>query len=104
MVVAVAKAAERGIETVLCASTGNTAASAAAYAARAGLSAVVLLPRGGVAGAKVSQALAYGARAITIDGNFDAALNVARALTARAPATRELGQSQSNCRAGDRRV
>lgn len=85
MVVAVAKAVERGIETVLCASTGNTAASAAAYAARAGLSAVVLLPRGGVAGAKVSQALAYGARAITIDGNFDAALDVARGLTERAP-------------------
>jgi threonine synthase len=85
MVVAVAKAVERGIETVLCASTGNTAASAAAYAARAGLSAVVLLPRGGVAGAKVSQALAYGAQAITIDGNFDAALDVARGLTERYP-------------------
>jgi threonine synthase len=85
MVVAVAKAVERGVETVLCASTGNTAASAAAYAARAGLSAVVLLPRGGVAGAKVSQALAYGAQAITIDGNFDAALDVARGLTERAP-------------------
>src|SRR5215469_8497019 len=67
MVVAVAKAIERGVHTVLCASTGNTAASAAAYAARAGLSAIVLLPRGGVAGAKVSQALAYGARAVTID-------------------------------------
>lgn len=85
MVVAVAKAVERRVETVLCASTGNTAASAAAYAARAGLSAVVLLPRGGVAGAKVSQALAYGAHAITIDGNFDAALDVARELTERSP-------------------
>lgn len=85
MVVAVAKAVERGVRTVLCASTGNTAASAAAYAARAGVSAVVLLPRGGVAGAKVSQALAYGAGAITIDGNFDAALDVARELTAHHP-------------------
>jgi threonine synthase len=85
MVVAVAKAVERGVQTVLCASTGNTAASAAAYAARAGVSAVVLLPRGGVAGAKVSQALAYGARAVTIDANFDAALDVARELTERYP-------------------
>ena len=85
MVVAVAKAIERGVHTVLCASTGNTAASAAAYAARAGLSAIVLLPRGGVAGAKVSQALAYGARAVTVDGNFDAALDVARQLTDRYP-------------------
>ncbi len=85
MVVAVAKAIERGIDTVLCASTGNTAASAAAYAARAGVRAVVLLPRGGVAGAKVSQALAYGARAVIVDGNFDAALDVARQLTDRYP-------------------
>lgn len=85
MVVAVAKAAERGVDTVLCASTGNTAASAAAYAARAGLRAVVLLPRGGVAGAKVSQALAYGARAVIVDGNFDGALDVARQLTDRRP-------------------
>ena len=85
MVVAVAKAIERGIDTVLCASTGNTAASAAAYAARAGVRAVVLLPRGGVAGAKVSQALAYGARAVIVDGNFDAALDAARKLTDRYP-------------------
>ena len=85
MVVAVAKAVERGVDTVLCASTGNTAASAAAYAARAGLRAVVLLPRGGVAGAKVSQALAYGARAVIVDGNFDAALDAARQLTDRHP-------------------
>jgi threonine synthase len=85
MVVAVAKAVEGGARTVLCASTGNTAASAAAYAARAGVTAVVLLPRGKVAGAKVSQALAYGARAIALDTGFDAALDVARGLTARYP-------------------
>jgi threonine synthase len=83
MVVAVAKAVERGARTIMCASTGNTAASAAAYAARAGITAVVLLPRGKVAGAKVSQALAYGARAIALDTGFDAALDVARGLTAR---------------------
>lgn len=85
MVVAVAKAVEAGARTILCASTGNTAASAAAYAARAGVTAVVLLPRGKVAGAKVSQALAYGARAIALDSGFDAALDVARELTARYP-------------------
>ena len=76
MVVAVAKAVERGARTIMCASTGNTAASA-------GITAVVLLPRGKVAGAKVSQALAYGARAIALDTGFDAALDVARGLTAR---------------------
>jgi threonine synthase len=80
MVVAVAKAVERGARTMLCASTGNTAASAAAYAARAGVGSVVLLPRGKVAGSKIAQALAYGARAISIDGGFDAALEVARGL------------------------
>jgi threonine synthase len=85
MVVAVAKAVERGAHTVICASTGNTAASAAAYAARAGLAAIVLLPGGKVAMAKVAQALAYGARAIALDGSFDAALDVARALVARHP-------------------
>lgn len=83
MVVAVAKAVESGARTIMCASTGNTAASAAAYAARAGITAVVLLPRGKVAGAKVSQALAYGARAIALDTGFDDALDVARGLTAR---------------------
>jgi threonine synthase len=85
MVVAVAKAAESGSHTVICASTGNTAASAAAYAARAGLAAVVLLPGGKVALAKVAQALAYGARAIAIEGSFDQALDVARTLVEHHP-------------------
>jgi threonine synthase len=85
MVVAVAKAIEHGARTILCASTGNTAASAAAYAARAGVTAVVLLPRGRVAGAKVSQALAYGALGITLDTNFDGALDLAREITTRYP-------------------
>jgi len=85
MVVAVAKAAESGAHTVICASTGNTAASAAAYAARAGLAAIVLLPGGKVAMAKVAQALAYGARAIALEGSFDVALDVARELVARHP-------------------
>ncbi len=85
MVVAVARAVEAGTRTLLCASTGNTAASAAAYAARAGVQAVVLLPGGRVAGAKIAQALAYGARAIAVDGGFDAALDAARALAADYP-------------------
>src|SRR5690606_27289873 len=85
MVVAVAKAVEEGRTTVLCASTGNTAASAAAYAARAGLTAVVLLPRGKVAAGKLAQAVAYGARVVSLDANFDAALDVARELAERYP-------------------
>ena len=85
MVVAVAKAKEEGAQSVLCASTGNTAASAAAYAARAELRAAVLLPRGGVAPAKVAQAVAYGARVIATDANFDGTLAVARAIAERYP-------------------
>ena len=80
MVVAVAKALEEGAHTILCASTGNTAASAAAYAARAGLNAVVLLPRGKVAPGKVAQAVVYGAQIVSVKANFDAALEIARAL------------------------
>lgn len=87
MVLAVAKAAEAGAHTVLCASTGNTAASAAAYAARAGLHAVVLLPGGKVAAGKVAQALRYGARIVIVDANFDLALEVARAAADAAPLT-----------------
>ena len=79
MVVAVAKALEDGARAVLCASTGNTAASAAAYAAAAGIDAVVLLPEGNVALGKLAQAVMYGARVITVRGNFDDALDLARA-------------------------
>jgi threonine synthase len=78
MVVAVALAMEEGARAVLCASTGNTAASAAAYAAHAGLRAIVLLPAGNVAAGKVAQAVAYGAEVVTVDGNFDDALDLAR--------------------------
>ena len=78
MVVAVALAIEGGADAVLCASTGNTAASAAAYAAHAGIRAIVLLPGGKVALGKVAQAVRYGARVITVDANFDRALDVAR--------------------------
>lgn len=85
MVIAVAKAIERGAAAVLCASTGNTAASAAAYAARAGLRSIVLLPGRHVAASKVAQAIAYGARVVATDGDFDAALDLARANAARYP-------------------
>jgi threonine synthase len=80
MVVAVAKAVEDGARAVLCASTGNTAASAAAYAARAGLRCIVLLPEGQVALGKLAQAQVFGARVLALDGSFDDALRAARAL------------------------
>jgi threonine synthase len=83
MVVAVAKAVEGGASSVLCASTGNTAASAAAYAARAGIGAIVLLPRGQVALGKLSQAVMCGARVLALDCGFDGALDIARTLSDR---------------------
>jgi threonine synthase len=87
MVVAVAKALEQGARMVLCASTGNTAASAAAYAARAGMSCTVILPAGQVAAGKLAQAIAHGAQVIAVRGAFDAALTVVRALAEQGEAT-----------------
>jgi threonine synthase len=83
MVVAVSKALEAGAESIVCASTGNTSASAAAYGARAGLEVVVVLPAGQIAMGKLLQALVAGARVVAIDGNFDAALRIVRELVAR---------------------
>ena len=80
MTVAVSLAAARGARTVICASTGNTSASAAAYAARAGLDCVVLVPRGKIALGKLAQALVYGARLLQVDGNFDDCLELVRKL------------------------
>jgi threonine synthase len=80
MVVAVAKAIEEGAESIVCASTGNTSASAAAYGAAAGLEVVVLLPAGKIALGKLLQALVAGSRVVAIDGNFDDALRVVREL------------------------
>jgi threonine synthase len=80
MVVAVAKAVEEGKQAVLCASTGNTAASAAAYAAHCGLAAYVLIPAGLVARGKLAQAIAHGATIVAVEGNFDDALKLAREL------------------------
>ncbi len=78
MVVAVAKALEAGARSVICASTGNTSASAAAYGAAAGIEVVVVLPRGAIAIGKLLQALMAGARVVAVDGNFDQALHVVR--------------------------
>src|SRR5256884_1352171 len=80
MTVAVSKAMERNAKALICASTGNTSASAAAYAARAGISCLVILPAGKIATGKLLQAFAYGAKIIAIDGNFDDALRVVREL------------------------
>jgi threonine synthase len=80
MAVAVSKAMERGTTALICASTGNTSASAAAYAARAGISCVVILPAGKIATGKLLQAFAYGAKIIVVDGNFDDALRIVREL------------------------
>ncbi len=80
MVMAIAKALEAGAQSVICASTGNTSASAAAYAAAAGLECVVVLPAGKIALGKLLQALVFGARVISVRGNFDDAFNVVRAL------------------------
>lgn len=85
MTVAISKALEAGAKTVICASTGNTSASAAAYAARAGLRAFVLIPRGATALGKLSQSLMHGARVIEIIGNFDICLKVVRDLAERDP-------------------
>ena len=83
MVLAVAKALEDGARALICASTGNTSASAAAYGAHAGVPCYVLLPAGKVAMGKLAQALIYGAKVVAVDGNFDRALDMARAAAER---------------------
>src|SRR6266478_4137810 len=80
MTVAVSKALERSARALVCASTGNTSASAAAYAARAGISCAVILPAGKIASGKLVQAFAYGAKIVAINGNFDDALRIVREL------------------------
>src|SRR5881409_3089176 len=80
MTVAVSKSLERGARAIICASTGNTSASASAYAARGGISCVVILPVGKIATGKLLQAFVYGARIVAIDGNFDDALRIVREL------------------------
>jgi threonine synthase len=85
MTVAVSRAKGRGAEAVICASTGNTAASAAAYAARAGMRGAVIVPEGKIAIGKLAQALMHGARVVALQGNFDEALQIVRALAEKHP-------------------
>ncbi len=87
MVVAVAKALETGSRVIMCASTGNTSASAAAYAAYCGLTAIIIVPKDKIALGKLAQAIIYKAKIATIDGNFDQALQIARGLTRKHPVT-----------------
>ncbi len=85
MTVAVSRAKGRGAEAVICASTGNTAASAAAYAARAGMRGAVIVPEGKIASGKLAQALMHGARVVALPGNFDDALTIVRELAQKHP-------------------
>src|ERR1700676_1069990 len=87
MTMAISMAVDEGAKAVVCASTGNTSASAAAYASRAGLACVVLIPDGHIALGKLAQALMHGARVLQIRGNFDQALEIVRELGERAPIT-----------------
>ncbi|HZD67068.1 MAG TPA: threonine synthase [Acidimicrobiales bacterium] len=87
MTVAISKALEEGAKAVVCASTGNTSASAAAYASRAGLTCAVLIPEGHIALGKLGQALVHGARVLQVRGNFDDALTLVRQLGDQAPVT-----------------
>jgi len=87
MTMAISKAVEEGAKAVVCASTGNTSASAAAYAARAGLTCVVLIPDGHIALGKLAQALMHGARVLQVRGNFDQLLTIVRDLPNHAPIT-----------------
>lgn len=87
MTMAISKAVEAGSRAVICASTGNTSASAAAYSARAGIKCIVLIPEGKIALGKLSQALIHGALVLAIDGNFDAALNIVKEISEQHPVT-----------------
>jgi threonine synthase len=87
MVMAIAKAVEAGSKAVICASTGNTSASAAAFAAYCGLECIIVIPGGKIAMGKLAQAIVYGAKIIAIDGNFDKALEIVRKLSERNPVT-----------------
>ncbi|EPZ39814.1 Threonine synthase [Anoxybacillus ayderensis] len=87
MVMAVAKAKEEGSDTIICASTGNTSAAAAAYAARANMRCIIVIPDGKIALGKLAQAVMYGAEIVAIQGNFDHALKMVRRLSEMAPVT-----------------
>ncbi|GAA2755356.1 threonine synthase [Actinopolymorpha rutila] len=98
MTVAVSKAAEAGVKMVVCASTGNTSASAAAYASRAGLQPVVLVPEGRIAQGKLAQAIVHGARLLQVRGNFDDCLRLARGLAEEYPVVLVNSANEDNYR------
>jgi len=105
MTVAISAAAGRGAQAVICASTGNTSASAAAYAARAGMTCAVLVPRGKIAIGKLAQALVHGAKLLQVSGSFDDCLEVARKLSAEYPRRPgQLGQPGPDPGTEDRRL
>jgi threonine synthase len=87
MIMAIAKAKEEGSKAVMCASTGNTSASAAAYAASQGMETIIIIPEGKIALGKLAQAIMHGARIVSISGNFDQALTMVRELTSKHPVT-----------------
>src|SRR5512136_394131 len=87
MVVAVARAMEAKSRAIICASTGNTSASAAAYGARCGLKTIIVIPKGKIALGKLAQAIVYGAQIVAIGGNFDQALDIVRSLSEKYPVT-----------------
>ena len=105
MTLAVSKAVEAGNKAIICASTGNTSASAAAYAARAGLTCAVLVPQGKIALGKLAQALVHGAKLLQVDGNFDDCLATGRQARPGLPGRAgQLGQHRPAARAEDRRL
>ena len=105
MTMAISKAVEHGAKAVICASTGNTSASAAAYATHAGITAAVLVPEGKIAMGKLSQAIAHDAQLLQVQGNFDDCLDIARELAAQLPgAPRQLGQQRPHRGPEDRRL
>jgi threonine synthase len=87
MIMAIAKAREEGSKAVMCASTGNTSASAAAYAASQGMETIIIIPEGKIALGKLAQAIMHGAKIVSIQGNFDQALTMVRELTSKHPVT-----------------
>lgn len=87
MTVAISKAKEEKSQAVMCASTGNTSASAAAYSAKAGLKCIVIIPKGAIALGKLAQALIHGAKVLAVEGNFDDALNIVKEITSKHPIT-----------------
>ena len=105
MTMAISKAAEEGAQAVICASTGNTSASAAAYAVRAGMTCAVLVPQGKIALGKLAQALVHGAKLLQVDGNFDDCLELAQKLAVDYPVVaRQLGQPVPDAGPEDRRL